>query len=74
MSCKRTYDFPSYLYMLQCCRCKAICGEEKPERLTVSGIASGGVRGAMARSEFLMSRKKIVKVKMLQAEGPKLSC
>ena len=27
----------------------------------MSGVAAGGVRGELARSEFLMSRRKIVK-------------
>ena len=31
--------------------------------MTVSGVAAGGVRGELARSEFLMSRRKIVKGK-----------
>ena len=30
----------------------------------MSGVAAGGVRGELARSEFLMSRRKIVKGKL----------
>ena len=29
----------------KCCRCEAICGPESPERLTVPGVARGGVVG-----------------------------
>ena len=50
--------------VIQCCRCDSICGPEEAERLTVSGVAAGGVRGELARSEFLMSRRKIVKGKL----------
>lgn len=52
--------------MIQCCRCEAICGTESPDLEFVSGANRGGVVGAMARSNFLMSRKKVLKVTMLK--------
>ena len=37
--------------------------------MTVSGVAKGGMVGAMARSNFLMTRRKVLKVKMLREFG-----
>ena len=38
--------------------------------LTISGVGYGGTRGQIARSEFLVSRKRLIKVKMLKDEFP----
>ena len=35
----------------------------------MSGVAKGGMVGAMARSNFLMTRRKVLKVKMLKEFG-----
>ena len=53
-------------YLFKCCRCEAICGPESPDRLTVPNVSKGGVIGAMARSNFLMTRRKVLKVKILR--------
>ena len=37
--------------------------------MTVSGVAKNGMVGAMARSNFLMTRRKVLKVKMLREFG-----
>ena len=49
---------------IKCCRCPSICGEEKPDLLTVPGVAAGGTRGQIARSEFIMSRRKIINARI----------
>ena len=35
----------------------------------MSGVAKNGMVGAMARSNFLMTRRKVLKVKMLREFG-----
>ena len=45
------------------------CSNQTTLRLTVSGVAKGGMVGAMARSNFLMTRRKVLKVKMLKEFG-----
>ena len=54
---------------IQCCRCETICGPESPDRLTVPNVSKGGVIGAMARSNFLMTRRKVLKVKILRLDN-----
>ena len=50
----------------KCCRFAAICGQESPDRIRISGIDKRGVIGAVKRSNFLMNRRKIVRVHVLK--------
>ena len=64
-----TWDSTTLKNVIQCCRCETICGPESPDRLTVPNVSKGGVIGAMARSNFLMTRRKVLKVKILRLEN-----